>query len=117
MTATTKTYLQRLPVAFGVLVIAYVLRYIFLHSFEVEPSAIYWPQFPAFFVTGAGILLALGILLDAIPTAGIAIMSMEALLFFIFYSVAQQDNRPCRLRRKLRFPFTTTSNYSLLFFL
>jgi len=84
MTATTKTYLQRLPVAFGVLVIAYVLRYIFLHSFEVEPSAIYWPQFPAFFVTGAGILLALGILLDAIPTAGIAIMVHGGVTVFHF---------------------------------
>jgi hypothetical protein len=88
MTATTKTYLQRLPVAFGVLVIAYVLRYIFLHSFEVEPSAIYWPQFPAFFVTGAGLLLAAGVLLEAIPAAQTAVIVHGGIAVFHFLLTA-----------------------------
>jgi hypothetical protein len=88
MTATTKTYLQRLPAALGVLAIAYVLRYVFLHFFEVEPSAIYWPYFLSFFVTGAGLLLAAGILLESIAAAQTAIIVQGGIAFFHFLLAA-----------------------------
>lgn len=83
MTATTKTQLQRLPAAFGVLVITCIIRY-FFSFFETAPTEVYWPYYPAFFVTGAGVLLAMGILLDAIPTARMAILVQAGVTIFHF---------------------------------
>lgn len=84
MTETYKAYLQRLPYALGILVATCIFRYILLNSFHVDPDSFYWPAFMAFFVSGAGILLALGIVVQAIPHAVAAIAAHAGVTVFHF---------------------------------
>jgi len=88
MTATTKTYLQRLPVAFGVLVLTYILSYVFLTFIKTEPSNIQVPAFLTFFLNGAGLLLALGIIFDSFTHCKAAIIVHAAITVFHFLLAA-----------------------------
>lgn len=93
MTATTKTYLQRLPVAFGVLVITCIIRYAIVHGGQTDSNAVTnWPKLLSFFSTSVGILAAFAILTQTLNQLIIPLSLQAAVTAFHFLITRTIDN-------------------------